>query len=89
MHPPPDLQHRLLFILHRGLVEIRFLGLGGHAAQAAELADALELLPGWIDRWEDMHLAALRFNLETYTRKYPHSFEFLRRIEEFDVPARF
>jgi hypothetical protein len=33
----PDLRHRLLFILHRGLVELRLLGLGGNAAQVAEL----------------------------------------------------
>jgi hypothetical protein len=71
------------------LLEVRLLGLGGNAAQVADLADAFEQLPRWIDRWEDKHLDALRFNLRTYRRKYPHSFEYERRIEEFDVPERF
>ena len=43
-----DLQRRLLFILHRGLVDARLLALGGNHAQLFDLADALEPLPGWL-----------------------------------------
>ncbi len=51
--PPEDTRLRLLFILHRGLVEIRLLAGANRSQQAFDLADALELIPGMLKDWHD------------------------------------
>jgi hypothetical protein len=87
---PNNLDRRLLFILHRGLTDIRNLALGEGNEQIADLADALEILPGIIDHWEDDQLEMVRFVLKTYEDKYPgRSFDYLARVEKYDPPDRF
>ncbi len=86
---PPDLAKRLLFILHRGLTEVRNLA-GEGQEQIAELADALEILPGIIDHWEDNHLERIRFVLRTYEDKYPRrAYDYLAYLEKYEPPERF
>ncbi len=74
MIPLPDLlQEKLLLIQHRAFVEARNLALAKRSEQIAELADALEILPSLMCRWEDQHLSRLRGILSAYQAKYPRS----------------
>jgi hypothetical protein len=85
-----ELRRRLLFILHRGLVEARLLAQAQKHQQLFDLADALEPLPGYMDGWEGQYLKAIRFNLETYQGKYPGlSFDYLRYLDVDPPPERF
>jgi hypothetical protein len=84
------LRRRIAFILHRGLVEARLLAMGGKSTQIADLADALECLPGYLDRAKDDSVATIRSNLQTYASKYPDSrFEYVRYLDEYDPPEHF
>ena len=86
----PELHRRLLFILHRGLVEARLLAQSQKHEQLFDLTDALEPLPSYIDNWEDNHIGAIRFNLEKYRKKYPSpSFDYMRYLETDPPPERF
>jgi hypothetical protein len=85
-----ELQRRLLFILHRGLVEARLLAQAKKHQQLFDLADALEPIPGYMDRWEEQHLKAIRFNLKTYREKHPSSsFDYLRYLDVDPPPGHF
>ena len=82
-----DLESRLLYILHWGLVEARNLALGGRNEQIHDLADALETLPGELQNGKEDSLEAIRFNLQTYEDKYRgQSFEYLKYLDEKDSP---
>ena len=83
-----DLQRRLLFILHRGLVELRLLAHSKSQQQAFDLADALEPLPGWMVEWTAEHLNSLREQLEGYARKYPDAFGYKDYLDKYE-PGRF
>jgi hypothetical protein len=86
---PPDLRKRLLFILHRGLTEIRNLA-GDGQQQIADLADALEILPGIIGHWQDDRLDMIRFVLQTYEDRYPgRAYDYLAYLEKYEPPERF
>jgi hypothetical protein len=89
MSMPTDLHRRLLFILHRALVESRLLAQAGRAQQVLDLADALEPLPGWMAAWKDEYLDAIRSNLETYAKKYPSAFCYLDFIDRYEPPSGF
>jgi len=82
-----DLQRRLLFILHHGLVEARLLALAGKLQQVFDLADALEQLPGWMASWKPEYLNDLKRNLETYSRMYPDAFGYLEFLDKFSPPT--
>lgn len=69
---PTDAQRRKLCeMMHMAFVEMRLLGWGGKAEQAADLADAFHNLP--TDIWsEDFSLQFFRDSfLGVYQRKYP------------------
>jgi hypothetical protein len=66
-----DLRRRILFILHRGFTEARNLAYAGRAEQIADLADALEIIPGMLLKWDAGQWDMLRFVLKTYEDKYP------------------
>lgn len=80
---------RLLFILHRGLVEVRKLAAAGESRQLFDLADALETLPGFLDDWREEHLESIRFNLRTYQDRYPGAFDYLAHLDREEPPERF
>jgi hypothetical protein len=85
-----ELGKRLLYVLHYGLVEIRNQALCAKNQQIADLADALEILPGIIDHWEDDRLDLVHFVLRTYQEKYPEGpFDYLAHVEQYAPPARF
>ena len=87
---PQERKRRLLFILHRGLVETRLLAQGKKTEQLFDLADALEIIPGHVDRWNDRNLEAVRFSLKNYRDKYPSpSFDYVRYLDADPLPERF
>jgi hypothetical protein len=86
MNMPIDIERRLLFILHRALIETRLLAQAGKQQQLLDLADALEPLPSWMASWRDERIEELRSNLESYAAKYPDAFEYLDFIDRHDPP---
>ena len=62
--------HRILFILHQGLSDVRYMARDGKAQQAFDLADTLENIPGFLANWEEQHLEQIRKQLERYQAKY-------------------
>jgi hypothetical protein len=87
---PDDLAKRLLFILHHGLVDIRNVALAARNQQIADLADALEILPGIIDHGEEDRLELVRFALRSFQEKYPgRPFDYLAHVEKYPPPDRF
>jgi hypothetical protein len=86
MSAQADIHRRLLFIIHRGLVEIRALAQAGRQHQAFDLADALEPIPAWMARWKSSFLNDVRGNLQVYASKYPDAFVYIDYLEKFDPP---
>src|SRR5262249_3322206 len=87
---PPETARRLLYILHRGFVEARLLALGQRHQQLFDLSDALENFPCYLNDWQDEHMELIRFNLETYQKKYPGiSFDYMANLERDEVPETF
>jgi hypothetical protein len=85
-----ELHRRFLFIIHSGLVEARLLAKAKKHDQLFDLADALEPLPSYMDKWEDRHLELVRFNLQNYREKYPDpSFDYPKYIDVYPPPERF
>lgn len=88
--PPDELIKRLLFILHWGFVELRNRALGRDDAHMADLADAMEILPGMIDRWDESHLDMIKFVLEDFERKHPVGrHDYAKYLSEFAPPEHF
>ncbi len=86
----PELHRRLLFILHRGLVEARLLAQSKNHEQLFALTDALEPLPGYLNNWEENHIEAIRSNLEKYRKRHPSpSFDYIRYLDTDPLPERF
>jgi hypothetical protein len=87
---PENLSWRLLYILHFGLTELRKLALAEGQVQSADLADALEILPRYVQHCDPEDLELLRFVLKNYEDKYPgRSFDYLAHLEQYDPPERF
>jgi hypothetical protein len=84
-----DLKKRLLYILHLGLTEIRNLALAGEHEQIADLADAMEILPGFVHECSEEDLELIRFVLKTYQDKYHSAFDYPARFEHHEPPERF
>ena len=89
LEPPDELKRRLLYILHRGLVEARLLAQAGQTQQLHDLADCLESIPAYMSRWREEDVEIIKASLETYRNKYPgnrfNHWEFLDRY----VPPEF
>jgi len=81
---------RLLYILHRGLTEIRNLALDSGQGQIADLADALEILPGMVENWNDDKSEMAHFVLQNYQSKYPgRAYDYVGQLDRQQVPERF
>jgi hypothetical protein len=89
MHPDSKLltdmqREKLCEVMHQALLEIRLLGWGGKAVQAADLADAFHNVPR--DMWrDDFSLKFFRDAfLEVYQRKYPewHVRDYVAMVNE-------
>jgi hypothetical protein len=84
-----ELRKRLLYILHLGFTEIRNLAHGAGNEQIADLADAKEILPGFVDRCSEEDLEMVRFVLKNYQDKYHSNFDYPARFERYEAPERF
>jgi hypothetical protein len=84
-----DIKKRLLYILHLGLTEIRNLALAAKHEQIADLADALEILPGFVNQCSENDLDLIRFVLKTYQDKYHSAFDYPARFDHYEPPERF
>jgi hypothetical protein len=60
----------------------------GHE-QIAELADALEILPGFVNRCNEDDNDMTRFVLKNYQDKYHSSFDYPARFDRYDAPERY
>ncbi len=85
------LRRRVLYVLHRGWVEARLLAMAARHEQLADLADALEVVPGYLNDWNADSLESIKFNLRTYQGKYEHNqpFDYLSALEADEPPERF
>jgi hypothetical protein len=86
MNIPEDIHRRLLFVLHRGLVESRLLARAGKQQQVFDLADALEQIPGWMVTWDGNCLEDIRESIKTYEEKYPDAFRYSDYLDKYDPP---
>jgi hypothetical protein len=85
-----ELARRLRYIMHCGFVEIRNLaGVAGAAPQIHDLADAMEILPRYLDGTDEDSLEMIRFVLQDYKTRYPHSRDYLKYLDSEDVPNRY
>ncbi len=76
------LYRKLLYLLHRSLVDLRSLSLAQEHQQAADLADAFEIMPGLLADWEDSHCELLRQVLLSYQAKYgERAYDYLSVLE--------
>jgi hypothetical protein len=87
-----DLRKRLSFILHLGFTEVRHLaGIPGFERQIHDLADAMEILPRFLDAEpndEDMEM--IRFVLSNYQSRHPTAkFDYLAYLDHRDLPDRY
>jgi hypothetical protein len=87
---PADLARRLLYIMHRGFVQVRNLALAQGTEQVADLADAMEILPSFMNSWEDGHLEMIRYILRAYQEKYPGGgYDYLAELDKYELAERF
>jgi hypothetical protein len=69
---PPDsrIARSLHFILQRAFVDCRNLAYAKNHTQIAELADAMEFLPQFLDHWVDGDLEAILSVLHGYESRF-------------------
>lgn len=83
-----EIRKRLAYILHLGFVEARNLALAASQQQIADLADALELLPRFMESCSEDDLDMIRFVLKDYQTKYSAVYDLPARFE-CEAPARY
>jgi hypothetical protein len=82
---PDALFRKLCFIFHRGFVESRKLASMGNDEQAHDLADAFEVMPGYLPDWGEESFDLIRSHLESYQSKYgPETFDYLAVLDMAD-----
>lgn len=90
MKSQADLKKRLLFILHRGFSEARLLAQGDKCQQLFDLADAMEVLPKFVEACSEEDYELIRFVLKNYQDKYPENrFDHLAYLEQHEPPERY
>ncbi len=81
---PEVLFKKLCYILHRGFVEARLLATH-RPEQARDLADAFEIIPGYLPNWDSDHLDQIRSHLSEYQHKYGRSpFDYIAVLDMDD-----
>lgn len=68
--PNADILLRILYVLHEGLSDLRYLARDGKHEQASDLADTLENIPGFLANWKDEHIEQIEKQLRSYQSKY-------------------
>jgi hypothetical protein len=87
-----DLRKRLFYILHLGFTEVRNLaGVPGFEIQIHDLADAMEILPRFLDaEASDEDVEMIRFVLNDYQQRHPTAkFDYLAYLDQWDPPDRY
>jgi hypothetical protein len=84
-----ELRKRLLAILHLGFVEVRNLALASGQEQIADLADAMELLPRYLDECTEERLEMIRFVLQAYQDKHRSAYDYPSRLDRYDAPEHY
>jgi hypothetical protein len=84
-----ELRKRLLYILHRGFVEVRNLALAAGQEQIADLADVMEYLPRFVDKCTEEDLQIIRDELKKYHDKYRSGYDYPAHLDEYDAPASY
>jgi hypothetical protein len=86
-----DLQHRIRFLVHWGLVEIRNLAYsGGHDDQIAHLADVLEFLPRFLGEDKQPNFEVVREQFENYVKRFPDTgYDYLGYLDGKLIPEPF
>ena len=85
-----QLARRLRYIIHCGLVEIRNLAsVDGTSQRIHDLADALEILPRYLEEATDEDVEIIRSVLVDYQARYPNSRDILKYLDWHDVPDRY
>jgi len=89
--PPETVLHRVLYILHVALSDLRYLAKAGKNEQAYELGDTLENIPGFLVQWEDGNLQKIKSQLEAYHAKYGKTCwcEYVKYLTDEPAPDRF
>ena len=83
-------QHRLLFVLHRALVEARLIAQREKCKQLFDLMDVLEIIPGMVARYDEKEMESVCTYLLEYRRRYPSpSFDYKRHLSVDPVPDKF
>jgi len=88
-------QQRLLFVLHRAIIEARLLALGKQSEQIYELMDILDLVPICINELNSLnenesYLDIIRQSFVAYKEKYPTSqFDYIRYLDIDDPPEQY
>lgn len=85
----PDLRHKLRYLIHLGLTEIRSLANeGGQDARIAKLADVLEFLPRYLEDDREPDPITVREQFEQYQTEYPDAtFDYLTLLDgKTDIP---
>lgn len=76
---------KLYYILHHSLVDARNAALAKDHEKVYDLADAFEIVPGFMAQWEDEHLELIRDILSRYQAKYEKAaFDYLSILEMDD-----
>jgi hypothetical protein len=81
-----ELQKRLLYILHRGFVEVRNLALAAGQEQIADLADVMEFIPRFVEKCSEENLELIRLELKKYQEKYRSGYNYPAHLDEYDAP---
>lgn len=85
-----DTERRLLFVLHRGLIEARELARLSRTEELIFLTDVLELIPGYLDRENPETLEVIRVGLKDYRDRFPNgTFDYIRCLDVDPLPDRF
>jgi hypothetical protein len=89
--PNEQLLRSLLYVLHRGLSDVRYISRAGRTEQAFDLADALENVPGYIIDWTDDKLPLVVEQLRKYQEKYNEMswFDYTKYLSEGEAPESF
>jgi hypothetical protein len=80
---------RIHYLLHRGCVQIRNLSqnaVNDHRRQIEDLADVLEIVPKYLESWDDGSLDDLKQLFTKYEAKYPsETYPFTPFLDEYPI----
>jgi len=86
-HDTTDFRKRLGFVLHHGLVEIRYLAhTADHLTRIHDLADLLEFLPKYLDDPSEDDRSFVCTVIREYEDRHPDSWRLLKYLHGESIP---